>query len=301
MAPRGEETENVSMPVKCPHMLNVVSPALERPPRTHLRRGAFEFTHLLLREPRVFPEHRHDRPHMVMLYRGRWRDTSSGIRIDAAAGELLFHPARFVHASQALDPGTELILVQIDREMTQAFCPLYGNVARDVRLPFEVLRGAPERIREELRRGDEAAGIILESLAMQMMALGSRTAGAGSRLPPPWLADAINQVRERAGRPLTVRSIAAAVGVSPSRLAHVFQTAMGRSVTEYIRECRVRAAAAALRETTEPIGEVALACGFYDQAHLTRAFKTLRGMTPLQYRRTHRPRTASPSRRPRGT
>lgn len=253
-----------------------------------MRRGAFEFTHLHLRALTAFPEHRHNRPHMVIVYGGRWKETSSNGPIEVGAGEVLFHPAGFVHASNAGDPGTELVIVRVDLEMTQAFCPLYGNVARDVRLPFEVLRGIPDRIREELGHGDEAAAVILESLAMQMMALGSRTSGNGSWVPPLWLAEAIRHVRKALATPLTVRSLAASVGVSPSRLSHVFRAAMGRSVSEYIRECRVRAAAAALRETADPIGDVALACGFYDQAHLTRAFKTLRSMTPLEYRRAHR-------------
>jgi len=254
----------------------------------HVRRGAFEFTHYVLREPTAFPEHQHKRSHMVIVYGGRWQDTSQGSPVELGAGEVLFHPARFVHASRAAEPDTELVLLRIDEEMTRAFCPLYGNVARDVHVPFEALRGAPDRIREELAHGDEAAQVILEALAMQIMALGSRTSGNGSSLPPPWLSIALSHIRRNATTPLTVGSIASHVGVSPSRLSHVFREVMGRSVTEYVRECRVRVAAAALRETSDPIGEVALACGFYDQAHLTRAFRTLRDMTPLQYRRAHR-------------
>ena len=267
----------------------------EGPSRMQLRRGAFEFTHLVLPQPTVFPEHRHDRPHIVLTYGGQWRDTSRTARFDIRAGEILFHPAQFVHAS-AVDQGTELIIVHVDLAMTLAFCPLYGNVARDVHLPFEALRGVPDRIREELHHGDEAAPVILESLAMQMMALGSRMPDAESRVPPPWMAEALSHIRDGIATPLTVRSIAAFVGISQSRLSLVFRTAMGRSVTEYIRETRVRAAATALRESNAPISEIALRCGFYDQAHLTRVFKTLRSVTPLQYRRTHGARRAKRNR-----
>ncbi|HYC88755.1 MAG TPA: AraC family transcriptional regulator [Thermoanaerobaculia bacterium] len=259
----------------------------EGPSRTRLRRGAFEFRHLVLRQSKAFPEHRHDRPHIVLLYGGQWNDTSRSRRYDVRAGEILFHPAGFVHAS-AVESRTEAVIVHVDLAMTLAFCPLYGNVARDVHLPFETLRGVPERIREELTHGDEAAPVILESLAMQMMALGSRIPDAQSRVPPPWLGEALAHIRRALASPLTVRSIAAAVGISPSRLAHVFRKSMGRSVSTYIRESRVRAAAVALRETDDPISDVALRCGFYDQAHLTRVFKAMRAMTPLQYRRMHR-------------
>jgi len=259
----------------------------EGPASALLRRGAFEFRHLLLRKDAAFPFHLHDRPHIVLLYAGRWQDTSASARYDVKPGEILFHPARFRHASDA-EHDTEAVILNIDEEMTLTFCPLYGNVARDVHLSFEALRGVPDRIREELTHGDEAAPVILESLAMQMMALGSRTPNAESRVPPPWLAEVLSHIRRGLATELTVRSIAAAVGISPSRLSHVFRASMGRSVTAYMRESRVRCAAAALRETDAPISDVALQCGFYDQAHLTRAFKAVRGMTPLHYRRTHR-------------
>jgi len=228
-----------------------------------------------------------------MVFGGAWTDWIGGRRIKLAPGEVLFHPAKFTHSSSAAAPGTEIVTLRMTEEMTRAFCPLYGNVARDVHLPFETLRGVPDRIREELIAADQAAPLILESLVIQLLALGSRTAGETCGIPPVWLPAAMTFIHEAYATPLTVRSIAARVGVSPSRLAHVFREVMGRPVAVYVRECRVRAAAAALRESGAPIGDVAFACGFYDQAHLSRAFKALRSMTPLQYRRAHRSRTSN--------
>ena len=41
----------------------------------------------------------------------------------------------------------------------------------------------------------------------------------------------------------------------------------------------------ALMREGEPVAEVAAACGFVDQSHLTRAFKRAFGMTPGVFRR----------------
>lgn len=257
---------------------------------TGVRQGAFELIRMVFAEPKIFAEHRHVRPHLVMVFGGAWADMSGARKTNIGPGEVLFHPATFVHASRATASGTEIVMMRVGIDMIRAFCPLYGNVPRDVHLPFETLRGVPDRIREELVSPDQAAPLILESLAMQLLALGSRTdAGAGC-IPPVWLPVAITFIHQAYATPLTVRAIAARVGVSSSRLAHVFRAVMGRSITAYVREYRVRAAASALRESMAPIGDVAVACGFYDQAHLSRAFRALRSMTPLQYRRAHRAR-----------
>lgn len=254
-----------------------------------LRRfGSFELLYAVFAPRDGFAEHRHGRAHLTMVFSGTWLDRNEAYERQLGAGEVLFHPEHFVHTSGPVNTETEVVVLRFSNEVVRAFCPLYGNVARDVQLPFEVLRGVPDRIREELTGPDEAAPIILESLAMQLLALGSRTSTQSGILPPTWFPAALNCIHREFPTALTVRRIAAEAGISPSRLAHVFQAVMGRSIAVYIRECRVRAAAKALRESDIAIGEIAAVCGFYDQAHLTRAFKALRSATPLQYRRSQR-------------
>ena len=53
-------------------------------------------------------------------------------------------------------------------------------------------------------------------------------------------------------------------------------------------------AARKLLETTDKLlSDIAQEVGFYDQSHMTRAFKTIRHVTPGEYRRKHRAITQS--------
>lgn len=269
---------------------------LPRPGSRQRRVGPYQYTHTVFGTETVFDHHHHRRGHLVMVYSGSWRDTAGGRELELEAGELLYHPVHYEHATRSTSPWTELIMLHLGVEVVRAFCPLYGNVTRDVHLPFEALRGVPDRIREELLRSDPATPVILESLTTQLLALGSRTPEEGGVLPPVWFSKVLTIINRTYNRPLTVSAIAAEVGISASRLAHVFRDVTSRSISEYIRECRVRAAAKALRETSASIGDVALSCGFYDQAHLTRAFKAVRGDTPLNYRRSQH-RAPAPERK----
>mgnify|MGYP000426327166 FL=1 len=47
-------------------------------------------------------------------------------------------------------------------------------------------------------------------------------------------------------------------------------------------DCRIERARALLQEGMA-IGEVALACGFFDQSHFHRHFKTMTTVTPREY------------------
>ena len=57
----------------------------------------------------------------------------------------------------------------------------------------------------------------------------------------------------------------------------------------YVRNLRLEWVAARLLSSEEPLASLALAAGFADQSHLTRAFKRYSGLTPRAYRRIRQP------------
>lgn len=83
---------------------------------------------------------------------------------------------------------------------------------------------------------------------------------------------------------LTLDCLAAAAGLSRFHFLRAFRRAVGATPHAYLTGRRI-AAAKVLLDGAQPLSEVGLACGFYDQSHFTRAFKGTTGVTPGQYRR----------------
>ncbi|MEV6838573.1 AraC family transcriptional regulator [Streptomyces sp. NPDC051133] len=73
----------------------------------------------------------------------------------------------------------------------------------------------------------------------------------------------------------------------PAHLVRAFSGAYGIAPHQYLMSRRVGRARRLLLDGLAP-GEVAPATGFYDQAHLTRHFKKLVGVTPGRYRSSAR-------------
>lgn len=84
--------------------------------------------------------------------------------------------------------------------------------------------------------------------------------------------------------PPTVEQLADAVGLSASRLAHLFRAEVGRSVQSYVVERRLTMAAQAIVQTDERISQIAYSVGFGDVSNFNHAFKQRFGMSPRQYR-----------------
>lgn len=89
-------------------------------------------------------------------------------------------------------------------------------------------------------------------------------------------------LEEHAARNVTLTALARVAGLSAFHLCRVFGQAVGLTPHAYQTQARVRRAKTLLRAGV-PIAQVAADVGFYDQAHLTRHFKRIVGLTPGRY------------------
>ncbi|MDX8513705.1 AraC family transcriptional regulator [Mesorhizobium captivum] len=77
--------------------------------------------------------------------------------------------------------------------------------------------------------------------------------------------------------------LAAAARVTRFQVIRDFHRAAGMTPGQYLRDRRIRAASALIK-TEMPLAEIAVATGFADQSHLTRVFKTIKGLSPGAWR-----------------
>jgi len=117
-------------------------------------------------------------------------------------------------------------------------------------------------------------------------ALNAVRTAVGLPLPPTnrHVIAAIEYMSARRAASLPVHRIAAAIGVSAGRLAHLFQDELQLPVHEYLIRTRVEATRYLLVTTGKPLGEIASLVGFSDAGHLSRVFARYIGCRPQQYR-----------------
>ncbi|WP_437630604.1 helix-turn-helix domain-containing protein [Sorangium sp. So ce854] len=79
--------------------------------------------------------------------------------------------------------------------------------------------------------------------------------------------------------------LARLVGYSPDHFSRLFKHAFHQTPYQYVLSRRIEKAMTMLRDERLSIAEIALACGFSNQGHLTTAFKRRTGTTPGAYRK----------------
>jgi transcriptional regulator GlxA family with amidase domain len=81
-----------------------------------------------------------------------------------------------------------------------------------------------------------------------------------------------------------IPDLAASVGLSRSRLEHLFKAQAGASIRAYVEARRLAKAKALLQDVRLRIKEVAARCGYSSASSLTREFKRRLGFSPSKYR-----------------
>ena len=142
----------------------------------------------------------------------------------------------------------------------------------------------------------EASSLFLDHIALATVAHVHRTyLGSPTGAPQPqgglapWqerrAKEAISANLEKG---ISIAQLASECGLSCSHFARAFRMATGRPPHRWLLERRVETAQGLLLNSPMCLREIAKACGFSDQSHLTRAFARMVGTSPGAWRRTRR-------------
>lgn len=244
--------------------------------------AGFSLTFKDFRPHGVLRQHRSKRAGVCVVVGGGLSESDAqGIHAFGTA-DAVFRPPAEPHCNVADCTGARVVLVEASETRLAEFERSGLHVKHFVARRSPVAAGIGLRIGQELL-SLEASPLVLEGLALQLWGEVLRPRSSG--MAPIWA----ERVREFiAANPACTQSseeLAEVGGVSVSHLSKAFRTFFGRSIAEYRLSLRIENATRLLTDTSLPIAQVSLLCGFYDQSHFTRAFCRTTGCTPRSYRR----------------
>jgi AraC family transcriptional regulator len=95
----------------------------------------------------------------------------------------------------------------------------------------------------------------------------------------------IEYIESNLAEPLRLNDLAALAGTSRFHFSRAFANTIGISPQVFVRQRRLQRAAGLLKTSALTMREVAALCGFADNAHLSRMFRTHLGISPSEARR----------------
>ncbi|WP_299737505.1 AraC family transcriptional regulator [uncultured Roseobacter sp.] len=152
-------------------------------------------------------------------------------------------------------------------------------------------------LRDSIAANDMSSAVMFEAMARVFLVkllqkYGQRRPeeiALSSRFTSAHYQRVLGYVRTNIDRTIVLDDLASEVGMSMSHFSRVFKEVMGKSPMQFVLSYRVEQAMRRMEDQTLSLGEIALDCGFADQAHFTRTFKQLTGQTPSAHRSTRQP------------
>jgi AraC family transcriptional regulator len=244
--------------------------------------GGFEISHRIAEgPPDTVVMHTHADAHFILVSGGRYVSTAAG-RPRANRGVLIFNPPGTTHRDHFEAGRGSFFSVSIDPRRTA--WPLDGDLAGDG--PRHLIDSRQYLLASGVSGAcaHGAESLSVDSLCTELLATLQRNAPRLPAAPPRWLHTALELLHDGYMDELSTADVAGAVRVHPVYLARTFRKHFGCTPGAFARFRRLERAAALLSETTLPLADVALRCGFADQSHLTHCFARTFGLPPGSYR-----------------
>lgn len=247
----------------------------------------FSLAEIVDPKEKTFGRHSHSHAHFCFILRGGYITGARGVEGTCEPATMLFHPAGTTHCDRFHPDsrGGSFLTLSIEMETLALVGSHAGLIDHEVGFMKGELPFLGIKLYRELRSRDEVSPLVVEGLALELLALAARETDGAGRSQQAWLGGARDLIQDCFRSRLTVRQLAEALEVDPLHLSRCFRRRFGCSPGDFLRQCRVRHASELLRGRDRSLAEVALESGFADQAQLTKAFKRLTGMTPGQYRK----------------
>ena len=144
-----------------------------------------------------------------------------------------------------------------------------------------------------LHREQAAHGAILEATSLLRRQIDPRPVeeaaeGSKERLLAWQARKVLDHIDRHINSRVPVADLCALVGCSEAHFSRSFKGTFGYSPHAFVVRRRVELAATYMLQTEMSLSDVALGCGFVDQAHLCKHFRVVTGETPAAWRRAKR-------------
>lgn len=107
------------------------------------------------------------------------------------------------------------------------------------------------------------------------------------RAVDPRITQICTYIHEHLDTELNMDILAQQLYTSKNSLRLLFHKHIGQAPMDYVRSLRIQRARELLLSTTLTVNEIARMIGYQDQVPFSRAFRTMEGISPTEYRRRH--------------
>lgn len=224
--------------------------------------------------------HYHENTVISLILQGGNVESRKNKNFERLAGDVAFFAAGEWH--QTL-PGAP-VSRNLNLELTDLFFKSYDIELRQLDNAINRLAGAKLlmlRMYNDLLSADELSNT---SVLISLLEMVSTTKALTAKAVPPWVNRLKELLHDEQEHSFTLDELARILGVHQVTISKNFTRYFGCTFGGYLRKLKVERSIGMIKNTRRPLTDIAFACGFADQSHFIRSFKSFTGFVPGAFR-----------------
>jgi AraC-like DNA-binding protein len=228
-----------------------------------------------------------------------WEDGRQMPVCDLRTGQVDFHDLKRDPVALLDKPYHDLFFYlprsALDAIADDADAPRIGDLNhKPVAIDDATISGLGMAVLPALSHPDQTSQLFIDHILLAVGVHVAQTYGGMRSLPrpvrgglAPWQVRRAKEIlcANLDGR-VALKEVAQECGLSVSHFSRAFRCSLGVAPHNWLLTRRVEAAKQKLRDDRLSLSDVALACGFADQSHLTKVFTRIVGVSPGVWRRS---------------
>lgn len=198
-------------------------------------------------------------------------------------GTLLFHNWQEPHYNIKPKGFTRGFHIEFKPEWFLAFGIDISHLQGSTNLHNPQLRALMYNIFKESKQNE--GSLAIDMLLLELFNKATKNEHRISGKIPEWVSKVREVLNDSLSCNWSLESLARQLDIHPVHLSRDFSKYFGCNIGVYIRTIRIQRSLALIAKGNLSLTDIALACGFADQSHFIRSFKSLHQITPLAYKK----------------
>ncbi|MDR0263704.1 MAG: AraC family transcriptional regulator [Sphingobacterium sp.] len=225
--------------------------------------------------------HCHQNPHFSHILNGGSIEIRENEKRRQQQGTSLYYYPGIIHQNISYVKGTRIF----NLEFTEDFLTKYDLNIPDESYMFSqsALWGTNGlvKIMGEHYLDDQQSILAIQQLSIILLTFSVPI----DRIGPLWTSRIKDLLYDHWNSPLSLGFISKELNLHPVTISRYFPQYFGCTIGDYLRRIKIEKALPMIRQKKHSLTEIAVDCGFADQAHFIKTYKRFMGITPKQYQK----------------
>lgn len=262
----------------------------------HLKRGeyfcnekqVFDFDYLILTETKfrnsVVDWHYHQNPYFSYSFEGYCVEKNKKQSYPVQPGTLLFHNWQEAHCNSNHSEYSRNFYIELEMEWFKKY-----DIGNDVlegsnQIDNPFLKALYHQIYMETKLKDNTFQIATESLLLNIFGILKESNAEKTSMKPLWVSKVKEIIHNQFAEKITLKYLSEQTNMHPTHLSRYFPRYFGTTIGNYIRKVKIEYSVSLLNKSYS-LTDIAYQCGFSDQSHFIRCFKSTYNISPNTFRK----------------